>query len=111
MNDPVYGEKSLIFEKLSKMKETCNELPRISKETILQNHNANSHSDDDTSLEAKEPLTMEERDFSVCEECIHPRSDPKPENMMIYLHAYKYSGPGWSYETEWPLWAKDRMIN
>ncbi|EDW13345.2 uncharacterized protein Dmoj_GI20532 [Drosophila mojavensis] len=40
-----------------------------------------------------------------CYECkVHYR-DPKPKDLVMYLHAWKYKGPGWEYETELPSWA------
>ncbi|XP_064554002.1 pseudouridylate synthase RPUSD2 [Drosophila montana] len=40
-----------------------------------------------------------------CYECkVHYR-DPKPKDLVMYLHAWKYKGPGWEYETELPNWA------
>ncbi|XP_050529421.1 pseudouridylate synthase RPUSD2-like [Daktulosphaira vitifoliae] len=40
-----------------------------------------------------------------CKECQTNYRDPKPENLIMYLHAYKYSGPGWEYKTQMPNWA------
>ncbi|KAH8246775.1 hypothetical protein KR038_008687 [Drosophila bunnanda] len=40
-----------------------------------------------------------------CYECkVHYR-DPKSKDLIMYLHAWKYKGPGWEYETELPNWA------
>ena len=33
--------------------------------------------------------------------------DPLPHELCIWLHAYKYSGPGFSYEAPQPAWAAD----
>ncbi|KAJ1822797.1 DRAP deaminase [Coemansia sp. RSA 2599] len=42
----------------------------------------------------------------VCDKCTDPvLPDPKPEELCIWLHAWRYSGPGWSYETPLPEWA------
>ncbi|BFF94974.1 RNA pseudouridylate synthase domain-containing protein 2 [Drosophila madeirensis] len=41
-----------------------------------------------------------------CYECkVHYR-DPKSKDLIMYLHAWKYKGPGWEYETEFPYWAR-----
>lgn len=40
-----------------------------------------------------------------CTECGLNRSDPTPNELMMYLHALRYSGDGWEYKTEPPLWA------
>ncbi|KAJ2066547.1 DRAP deaminase [Coemansia sp. S2] len=41
-----------------------------------------------------------------CDKCSDPfMPDPTPDELCIWLHAWRYSGPGWSYETELPEWA------
>ncbi|CRK86474.1 CLUMA_CG000091, isoform A [Clunio marinus] len=40
-----------------------------------------------------------------CYECKVRYKDPKPQDLVMYLHAWKYKGPGWDYETELPGWA------
>ncbi|KAI7824459.1 pseudouridine synthase [Kickxella alabastrina] len=43
----------------------------------------------------------------VCEKCSSPvLADPTPDELCIWLHAWRYSGPGWSYETSFPKWAE-----
>uniref|UniRef100_A0A336LNY1 Pseudouridylate synthase RPUSD2 n=1 Tax=Culicoides sonorensis TaxID=179676 RepID=A0A336LNY1_CULSO len=41
-----------------------------------------------------------------CYECKVRYRDPKPQDLVMYLHAWKYKGPGWEYETELPEWAQ-----
>ncbi|TPX77076.1 hypothetical protein CcCBS67573_g01666 [Chytriomyces confervae] len=41
-----------------------------------------------------------------CPWCISPIPDPPEHEMSIFLHAWKYNGDGWAYETEKPEWAK-----
>ncbi|CAO3639762.1 unnamed protein product [Mucor hiemalis] len=37
-----------------------------------------------------------------------PPTDPIPAQLALWLHAYKYSSPSWSYQTPaLPLWAQD----
>ena len=45
-----------------------------------------------------------------CQECSVSFCDPKPEELVMYLHAYKYSGEGWSYETKLPEWANENWV-
>ncbi|XP_050431168.1 pseudouridylate synthase RPUSD2-like isoform X2 [Adelges cooleyi] len=40
-----------------------------------------------------------------CKECKTRYRDPKPKDLIMYLHAYQYSGPDWKYETVMPAWA------
>ncbi|XP_059485319.1 pseudouridylate synthase RPUSD2-like isoform X2 [Neocloeon triangulifer] len=42
-----------------------------------------------------------------CYECKVRYRDPKPKDLVMYLHAWKYRGPGWEYETQLPEWARD----
>ncbi|XP_052129477.1 pseudouridylate synthase RPUSD2-like isoform X1 [Frankliniella occidentalis] len=41
-----------------------------------------------------------------CYECKVRYRDPKPRDLIMYLHAWKFRGPDWSYETELPEWSK-----
>jgi len=41
-----------------------------------------------------------------CYECKVRFRDPKPRDLMMFLHAWRYKGPGWSYETQLPPWAQ-----
>lgn len=40
-----------------------------------------------------------------CQECKIRYKDPKPTDLVMYLHALRYSGPDWAYETPMPAWA------
>ncbi|KAG5896708.1 hypothetical protein JTB14_014584 [Gonioctena quinquepunctata] len=40
-----------------------------------------------------------------CYECKVRYRDPKPQDLVMYLHAWRYQGPGWDYSTELPEWA------
>lgn len=42
---------------------------------------------------------------SHCYECKVKYRDPKPSDLVMYLHAWRYCGPGWEYETPLPAWA------
>lgn len=42
-----------------------------------------------------------------CEECLVRTCDPTPSEQFIYLHALRYKGQEWSYETQLPVWASD----
>lgn len=43
----------------------------------------------------------------TCRDCVDKYHDPPLRNMFLYLHALKYSGDGWCYESEMPVWARD----
>ena len=40
-----------------------------------------------------------------CSECRTSYKDPPPDTLLLFLHALKYSGDGWSYQTPPPSWA------
>ncbi|XP_063708142.1 pseudouridylate synthase RPUSD2-like [Culicoides brevitarsis] len=42
-----------------------------------------------------------------CLECKMVFKDPNPEQLVMYLHALKYTGPDWHYETKLPYWAQE----
>ena len=41
----------------------------------------------------------------LCEMCTLEWHDPKPEDLVMYLHAYRYQGPDWEFRTPLPHWA------
>ncbi|XP_072120733.1 pseudouridylate synthase RPUSD2 isoform X1 [Mobula birostris] len=41
----------------------------------------------------------------LCGECRLVRKDPLPEDLVMYLHALKYTGPDWEYSSPLPAWA------
>lgn len=42
-----------------------------------------------------------------CRDCATKYHDPPLRNLYLYLHAYRYAGLGWCYESEMPVWARD----
>jgi len=46
-------------------------------------------------------------DVTSCPDCTNPYPDPLPGDLVMWLHAVTYEGPGWSYSTEIPEWAKE----
>lgn len=43
----------------------------------------------------------------TCRDCRDKFHDPPLRSLYLYLHALKYSGAGWCYESEMPVWAQD----
>ncbi|KAJ2550667.1 DRAP deaminase [Coemansia sp. RSA 1933] len=44
----------------------------------------------------------------MCAKCSNPTyPDPTPDELSIWLHAWRYSGPGWTFETPLPAWAQE----
>ncbi|KAH8410573.1 hypothetical protein KR009_003809 [Drosophila setifemur] len=46
-----------------------------------------------------------------CSECKINYRDPEANEMVMYLHAWKYRGVNWEYKTELPNWACEKNIN
>ncbi|PIA13144.1 pseudouridine synthase, partial [Coemansia reversa NRRL 1564] len=43
----------------------------------------------------------------MCDVCANPSMpDPTLDQLCIWLHAWRYSGPGWTFKTPLPDWAK-----
>ncbi|GAM18753.1 hypothetical protein SAMD00019534_019280, partial [Acytostelium subglobosum LB1] len=46
-----------------------------------------------------------------CLDCKIDWGDPSTYTFGIYLHAYQYSGKGWSYQTDLPAWASQHTTD
>lgn len=58
-------------------------------------------------IEVREEASSEELFYDPhCGECKIKYKEPPPATLVMYLHALKYSGDGWSYQTDLPAWAK-----
>ncbi|CAL1282567.1 unnamed protein product [Larinioides sclopetarius] len=42
-----------------------------------------------------------------CDLCHQKYMDPQPKDLIMFLHALKYQGDGWEFESPLPSWAKD----
>lgn len=43
----------------------------------------------------------------ACDICHQKFMDPEPKDLILFLHALKYTGDSWSFESDMPIWAKD----
>lgn len=62
-----------------------------------------SHINSENGTEPQQGPQCEPEDF--CPWCAKKPVDPKPEDLVMWLHALSYEGPGWRYETPIPKWA------
>jgi RluA family pseudouridine synthase len=44
-----------------------------------------------------------------CSDCHAHHPDPTPNDLVMYLHALKYEGKGWSFSTDPPEWAVEYL--
>lgn len=48
--------------------------------------------------------------MATCPDCgLELSPDPDARGMVIWLHAWRYAGDGWAYETEMPAWASENF--
>jgi len=66
---------------------------------------ANGETKEDTSSELETKRGGNEFWDEHCVDCTKEFKDPPRDAMLIYLHAVKYSGKGWQYETKLPSWS------
>ncbi|KAI8836807.1 pseudouridine synthase [Chytriomyces cf. hyalinus JEL632] len=69
-------------------------------ETLESRNHQNGNSNEANALD------QDNEDPFPCPWCINPIPDPPEDEKSIFLHAWKYKGDGWEYETEKPAWAK-----
>lgn len=45
-----------------------------------------------------------------CDLCRDKYRDPEPRDFVMFLHAYRYKGVGWEFQTELPIWAREDWL-
>lgn len=71
--------------------------------SALDNYLAGS---EDLSKKYEKKLEKFEID-SACDLCHQKYMDPEPKDLIIFLHALRYKGTDWSFESEMPVWANE----
>lgn len=100
-NDPIYGFSNAWSDQLPTSYKALDQPARIQSisDTMIETA-PYDYMDDD-------PLNKS--NFPRCQECNVPvtNTDPILDQLALWLHAYKYSGQDWSFETPiLPLWAQ-----
>ncbi|XP_076983574.1 pseudouridylate synthase RPUSD2 [Tamandua tetradactyla] len=57
--------------------------------------------------EAAEADVVNQETDPLCAECRLVRQDPLPQELVMFLHARRYKGPGFEYFSPLPAWAQD----
>ena len=114
INDPLYN--SPVFGPQKGKNGITGKTDEQLIEDLIAFHNAEEHAlkvdvnnDDDT----KNENTLLKRTFPIdphCYECKVDYKNPRPEELVMYLHAFSYAGNDWCYKTEIPDWARDDWI-
>ncbi|XP_066885107.1 pseudouridylate synthase RPUSD2 isoform X2 [Kogia breviceps] len=59
------------------------------------------------SEKATEIDVVDQETDPLCAECRLVRQDPLPQDLVMFLHALRYKGPGFEYFSPMPAWAQD----
>ena len=104
VNDPVYNDELYNNKKGWEADEA--------EQTLLSLPKAALQKDSDTEGAAATTAEKEEEEAKRhphfdpdCPWCATHWRDPKPSELVMYLHALSYDGPGWHYATPMPDWA------
>ena len=65
---------------------------------------------DDGSAEqqAPSPTVTASADYDpTCKDCVQPTRDPNTQELVMFLHALRYSGPDFDFSTPLPDWAEE----
>lgn len=104
-NDPLYNQPTVWGESRGKGRRNSNDLEEVvekmTKASPYQDGEWN-HLGNENNEKAKSMVAC-----PVCSVLSLP--DPTPDALCIWLHAIKYSTEDWSYETDYPSWAKDGL--
>jgi hypothetical protein len=96
-NDPIYGYSTAWTQHFPSGQALLNPNPII--QTMIDTA-PYDYMDDDPENKTGLPRCQ------ICNVPV-PQSDPIPSQLSLWLHAYKYQGENWSYETpHLPLWAQ-----
>jgi len=96
--DDILNEEILNNDDLAKDLEGSEELIIGTNVVLKDSINENNESREDGKEDSK---YFDEH----CQDCKTKFKDPPADTLLMYLHAYKYSGEGWQYETDLPAWA------
>ncbi|XP_008568455.1 PREDICTED: RNA pseudouridylate synthase domain-containing protein 2 [Galeopterus variegatus] len=61
----------------------------------------------DLDTTAAETDVINQETDPLCAECRLVRQDPLPQDLVMFLHALRYKGPGFEYCSPMPAWAHD----
>ncbi|KAH8551596.1 hypothetical protein BGW37DRAFT_513344 [Umbelopsis sp. PMI_123] len=104
-NDPLYTDPLVWGESLGKGKRNADDLndvvDKMTKASPYEDGEWN-HPGNENDEKSKSMITC-----PVCS--VRSLPDFTQDELCIWLHAIKYSTEDWSYETDYPSWAKDNL--
>ncbi|KAI9303330.1 pseudouridine synthase [Cunninghamella echinulata] len=109
-NDPLYGNKTSwaktlhIGQPLSEQDEK----QLVDKLMEASPYQTGVWDDDDNDKKKDESKLLEKETGEKCLDCsVALLQDPPRDSLFIWLHAWKYKGNDWEFETDLPDWAKE----
>ncbi|KAL1919482.1 uncharacterized protein VTP21DRAFT_2175 [Calcarisporiella thermophila] len=122
--DPLYGNKKAWGDELGKgglggdESKTKHVIDRLLEEGVAEEEWGRAVARETKEQDKGDKEEEEEKEGSgnqektgeniFCDECAVARfRDPRPEELALLLHAWRYEGEGWAYETERPAWAEE----
>ncbi|KAI9311926.1 DRAP deaminase [Dichotomocladium elegans] len=103
-NDPIYGNDlpwAPLLGKGQTLDDEASEkvVNKVLEESSFPEGMWEDKLDEESGVKKREPR---------CDECgLMLTPDPQPKELFIWLHAWRYAGEGWAYETELPSWAEE----
>lgn len=83
------------------------ELTRVAQKTDGRAEAASQGLDTPEKAKAAKADVMNQETDPLCAECRLLRQDPLSQDLVMYLHALRYKGPGFEYVSPMPAWAQD----
>ena len=114
------------------IKEILTAFEESRKDSILRSQSSNKNSSDESNNQIQSASDHDKSDSDIttlnckgaldaaidtdsktgdfdpeCSECKNPIPDPRPDELVMYLHALSYKGQDWEYKTSLPYWAAE----
>lgn len=107
-NDPIYNDPVFGPERFQSMKQKEN----LTAGSIIDGLSRTRNWGDNmyrVKANASPTNTAQEVIDPICDKCSEEPADPLHEDLILYLHAFKYAGPDWTFETQLPEWAHEQF--
>ncbi|XP_041810130.1 RNA pseudouridylate synthase domain-containing protein 2 isoform X2 [Chelmon rostratus] len=91
-------------ETVSKVNQACTDI-NTNDASLKSPTKSNGNQTEDST-----PITALGTSDHLCSECKLTRPDPTEKELVMYLHALRYKGPGFEYATRLPDWAKEDWV-
>ncbi|KAG7401416.1 hypothetical protein PHYBOEH_001408 [Phytophthora boehmeriae] len=97
VNDPLYGPAKIVEKNATEMpsgvdRRTYNQTTATTLGTNVAGEKECQDSD-------------EQRSIRVCENCIAEKEGSSEEDVVLWLHSFRYESPDWSFSVPLPCWA------